>query len=752
MKKCFLSFILFSLFFLLSTSLFANDFTIEKINEFAFAQSFNYSEETIIIEYPYLYALTSHGLEIYEIQNNGQLQQLSILPITSPYRFVLQDNFVYIVNAIHYGEYSFYPLCLYQVDISDKENPYIYNQIEFEDTITTFQIQIFSNYLYLLNLSIPDKIYTIPELELFTTIPDSIDIWKINDTIGVNKIYANPSLMDIYDVSDLTNVQLIGTIDMNSIHGSYSPRYFEMLNDTILIAGGQTAISFWNISDNANWEYISHYEPGDCTIYGKNFTIIGNYLALTRFDGLELVDISDIHNPQFADYLFYYPAEASASYNENLYVATRYDGIQRYQVSNDEINFIENIFNYPAFYSGYIYLNYLFAQTHRYGLLLFDISNPNEPVEIQTILSNPDFKVLQGYENLIIIQDYSDYSYKIFDISEPLNPILTNTILIGDWLQMGWSYLRFDDAEPNTVYFFTIYPNTIIRKYDISESGTTVLLFEYTELDGRSFFVRNGYGYLLNDINNYQNLYILYGLYENEPYLANTIEHFSDYQYPACIELYDEYLCLRYIFEYDETKFYNLYDPLNPEFDFELEVSSSSGQLFTFDNFIFTETAVSSYIYDISVAPSGILEPIDSIYGLTYIHSIDFYESDENNYLFTIEESDVGVFEFSYTHSVDDEILNQDKITLKNYPNPFSTSTTISFNLVTKLHEETQIKIYNIRGQLIKQFKRQKVKGKNIEVFWDGKDDSGKQVPNGIYFCKLSVGKDKIVRKMILLQ
>ncbi|MCK4339881.1 MAG: hypothetical protein KAW87_07855, partial [Candidatus Cloacimonetes bacterium] len=650
MKKYFLSFILFPLFCLLATSLFANDFTIEKINEFAFAQCFNISEETLIIEYPYLYALTSHGLEIYEIKYNISLERLSIVPITFPFFFKLKENFIYLATSI-YDIYDPFLPTLYQIDITDKENPFIYNEIEFDEPcINNLILEIFGNFLIIKNYSMEDRIYLLPELEFVTTIPDSlISLHKITDAIGVDIVYYN--LIYIYDVTDIKNIQLIGTIDMNPIHvGGCSPTYFEMLNDTILISGGQSAVSFWNISDSADWVYISHYETEEYIIFGKNFTIIGNYLVLTRFDGLELVDISDIYNPQSVDFISYGPAEASASYNDNLFVSTRYDGIQRYKVSSGKMNHIENIFYYTAFRSGYIYSNYLFVQTYRYGLLLFDISHPKEPVEIQTILSNPDFKVLQGYENLIVVQDYSDYSYKIFDISEPLNPILTNTILIGDWLQIGLSYLRFDDTEQNTVYFFTIYPNTIIRKYDISEPGIPVLLFEYSELDGRSFFVRNGYGYLLDDINNYQNLYILYGLYENEPYLANTIEHFSDYQYPAYIDLYDDYLCLRYSSEYDETKFYNLYDPLNPEFSFELEITSNFGPPAIFDNFIFTKTGISSHIYDISGTPSGILEPIESIYGLTYIYSIDFYKSDENNYLFTIEESDVGVFEFSYTH------------------------------------------------------------------------------------------------------
>lgn len=106
--------------------------------------------------------------------------------------------------------------------------------------------------------------------------------------------------------------------------------------------------------------------------------------------------------------------------------------------------------------------------------------------------------------------------------------------------------------------------------------------------------------------------------------------------------------------------------------------------------------------------------------------------------------------------SVDDNSRYQIPDTrLLNYPNPFSTSTTISF-FNTK--QNTKIKIYNIKGQLVKQFKRQPpiysgVKGKNIEVVWDGKDDNGKQLPNGIYLFKL-ITKDyqSAVKKMILLR
>ncbi len=93
----------------------------------------------------------------------------------------------------------------------------------------------------------------------------------------------------------------------------------------------------------------------------------------------------------------------------------------------------------------------------------------------------------------------------------------------------------------------------------------------------------------------------------------------------------------------------------------------------------------------------------------------------------------------------------------QNFPNPFNPrfnrgSTTISFNLATKSHKKTQIKIYNVKGQLVKQLKLQKAKGKNI-IEWDGRDSTGKSLSNGIYFYRLVVGDfESEIRKMVILR
>ena len=92
------------------------------------------------------------------------------------------------------------------------------------------------------------------------------------------------------------------------------------------------------------------------------------------------------------------------------------------------------------------------------------------------------------------------------------------------------------------------------------------------------------------------------------------------------------------------------------------------------------------------------------------------------------------------------------EIDIKNFPNPFSTSTTISFNLAIPITigKQTRIQIYNIKGQLVKQLS---INNRQSSIIWDGKDENGRQLSNGIYFYQLSSGNvESEIRKMILLR
>ena len=101
------------------------------------------------------------------------------------------------------------------------------------------------------------------------------------------------------------------------------------------------------------------------------------------------------------------------------------------------------------------------------------------------------------------------------------------------------------------------------------------------------------------------------------------------------------------------------------------------------------------------------------------------------------------------TYSTEEHEENAKK--LSSHPNPFAYSTTISFYLQEINHEKTQIIIYNIKGQLVREIEAFNCnKGLN-EIEWDGKDYMGNNVSSGLYFYQVKAGNEIIGTNKCLL-
>ena len=114
---------------------------------------------------------------------------------------------------------------------------------------------------------------------------------------------------------------------------------------------------------------------------------------------------------------------------------------------------------------------------------------------------------------------------------------------------------------------------------------------------------------------------------------------------------------------------------------------------------------------------------------------------------------DVAIIELVGT---DDPVSGNNELVLgQNFPNPFRSSTTIYYYTTenTESTESTEIKIFNIKGQLVRELKIKNLKLKINEAVWDGKDEAGKEVKSGVYFYQIQL-KDysSDIKKMIYLQ
>ena len=114
-----------------------------------------------------------------------------------------------------------------------------------------------------------------------------------------------------------------------------------------------------------------------------------------------------------------------------------------------------------------------------------------------------------------------------------------------------------------------------------------------------------------------------------------------------------------------------------------------------------------------------------------------------SNFLFNTEII-VNLIDGEVLETEESDIQNISKLN-GNYPNPFSSTTTISFNLNNKNTVNAEIEIFNLKGQLVKSFAL--VNGQT-SVEWNATSQA-----SGIYFYKMKTdGKYTSTKKMILLK
>ena len=87
-----------------------------------------------------------------------------------------------------------------------------------------------------------------------------------------------------------------------------------------------------------------------------------------------------------------------------------------------------------------------------------------------------------------------------------------------------------------------------------------------------------------------------------------------------------------------------------------------------------------------------------------------------------------------------------------NYPNPFNQMTTIVYDIPENEPIPVTMKIYNIRGQLIKVLVDDIKEAGRYAVQWDGRDENISEMASGIFFCVLKAGKHTDIIKLTLIR
>jgi len=83
-----------------------------------------------------------------------------------------------------------------------------------------------------------------------------------------------------------------------------------------------------------------------------------------------------------------------------------------------------------------------------------------------------------------------------------------------------------------------------------------------------------------------------------------------------------------------------------------------------------------------------------------------------------------------------------------NSPNPFGSGGTV-MQYQMPAQGEVRIELFDVRGRRVRAWGETARMGPNL-ARWNGRDADGREVPSGMYFYRISTGKQSMTRKMLL--
>ncbi len=87
----------------------------------------------------------------------------------------------------------------------------------------------------------------------------------------------------------------------------------------------------------------------------------------------------------------------------------------------------------------------------------------------------------------------------------------------------------------------------------------------------------------------------------------------------------------------------------------------------------------------------------------------------------------------------------------QNYPNPFNPATTIAFHLPAET--AVGLAVFDLSGHLVRELAHgTPFSAGPHAVYWNGRDDAGRDLPSGIYLCRLHALERRESRKLTLVR
>jgi hypothetical protein len=269
-------------------------------------------------------------------------------------------------------------------------------------------IAYYNTGIFIVNLADPTNVRRIAR---YDTPGQAVELFAYDSCVYVAD---NNDGLCIIDVSDLSNPVQIGNYD-----GFYEPNNL-FISDTIIFVShrGEGVVRILNVSDPSRPMLISEIFTTDGTdgIYVSN-----SYAYITDWNGLCIVDISDLQHPQMVGFcdMDGYPSNVFVV-DTFAYVASFFSGLYVINIAQPSAPFIVGYCTAPYLENAVIVIDaYAYVGNYDEGFCVIDVSNPANPYLVgqcntvsAQIAINDTFAYTAGLET----------GFHIINISNPYNP------------------------------------------------------------------------------------------------------------------------------------------------------------------------------------------------------------------------------------------------------------------------------------------------------------------------------------------
>jgi hypothetical protein len=561
-----------------------------------------------------------------------------------------------------------------------------------------------------------------------------------------------------------------------------------------------------DVHDPLNPTFISNLQIQQPYEFAHKIEILDNYcIMLIRpsswptptAGGFRVYDISDPYNPSHITFRGV-PGRISDWFfkGDTLFVATGTQGFFVFDLSNPispvtlgHFNEILNIWHIAA------NNNYAYATASSDGLRIIDINDFTNMTQISALkpggnvgavslhqnytfimndgmkvvdITNPSVPQIATYMNFV----GSRYCPKIYD-----NKLLANGELINIYDPLSPYKLSFiDDAEyyiPDAALkdsiLYTIFGKAFVpSKLDIYQFDPTDKLIELKNFKGGERIRQNSSQNLQWDAYNLKKVNIKFSADNGNEWQSLGSNLNSGYgKFNITIPDVVSNNCLIKIEDLNDSTTYDISDSVFVVYDPSIKIYyPNGGEEFEVE---MTDT-IRWYLYQPSNVNINLDYSTDN--GVSWQPIIHDFHNNVYYYVWQIpivssrqclikitDNSDTSRYDFSdavftiydpTSISDDTEILSSNFQLLNAFPNPFNSSTTISFAMSKAFPVE--INIYSTSGEKIYSKKIEYTHSGLNTFIWDGKDNSGREISSGLYFYSILSNKLKQYKKCILLK